>query len=154
MTVRNHESVPQSRHAVVAAGGFAGLVLLVIVFQLALAAGAPWGRLTLGGAFPGQLPRGMRVAAFVQALVLLLFIAIIAARARLMLPRWHAASRYLVWVVIAYTAAGTVLNAITPSTWERVLWLPVVLAMGVCAIVVARNRVADRTCSGRPVDRE
>jgi hypothetical protein len=81
----------------------------------------------------------MRLAALMQALVLALFSAVILVRARLMLPRWHGASRRLVWLVIAYTVVGSVLNAITPSVWERVLWLPVVLALGICAMVVART---------------
>jgi multisubunit Na+/H+ antiporter MnhG subunit len=141
MTARNQyheESEPFNRRAAIAARVFGGLVLLVVAFQLALAAGAPWGHLTMGGAFPGRLPATMRVAAVVQGLVLLLFGAIVAVRARLMLTRWHAASRKLVWVVIAYTVVGTVLNAITPSAWERALWLPVALVLGICAVVVAR----------------
>ena len=28
----------------------------IVVFQLALAAGAPWGAYAMGGAFPGQFP--------------------------------------------------------------------------------------------------
>jgi hypothetical protein len=49
------------------------------------------------------------------------------------------ASRYLAWVVIAYTIIGAVLHVITPSAWERILWLPVVLALGACAIIVVRS---------------
>ena len=56
----------------VAAGIFGLLVLSLIVFQLALAAGVPWGELAMGGRFPGQLPTGMRIAAMVQAVVLFL----------------------------------------------------------------------------------
>ena len=92
----------------------------------------------MGGAVPGRLPTSMRIAAAAQALILLSFGATVATRARMILPRWHAASRKLIWVVVAYTVAGTILNAMTPSYWERVVWLPVVLALGICAIVVAR----------------
>jgi len=38
----------------------------VIAFQIALAAGAPWGAYAMGGAFPGQLPPAMRVTALIQ----------------------------------------------------------------------------------------
>ena len=118
---------------------FGALVLLVAAFQLALAAGAPWGSLAMGGAYPGRFPPPMRVAAVVQAVVLLVFGAIVAARAGLALPRWRAASRKLVWVVVACTAVGAVLNTITPSPLERAIWLPVTLALGICAVVVARG---------------
>ena len=118
---------------------FAGLTLIVVAFQLALAAGVPWGHLTMGGAYPGRLPPGMRVAACFQAVLLLLFALIVAARARLLLPRWRGASRPLVWVVVAYMVVGIGLNAITPSQPERALWLPVTLVLLFSALVVARD---------------
>jgi magnesium-transporting ATPase (P-type) len=133
------ESKPFNRRTAVAAGVFCGLALLVVAFQLALAAGAPWGRLTMGGVYPDQLPQAMRVAAFVQALLLLIFAIIVAMRARLVLPRWHRLSRKLVWLVVAYTIVGAVLNAITPSAGERALWLPVVVVLAICVVVVART---------------
>jgi hypothetical protein len=126
-------------HTAFAAGLFGVLVLLVAAFQFALAAGAPWGNLTMGGTFPGRLPPPLRVAAMVQALVLLLFGVIVAARARLALTRWHAVSRKLIWVVVGYTVLGAVLNAITASPWERALWLPVTLVLGICAAAVTRD---------------
>jgi hypothetical protein len=125
--------------SVFAARLFGLLTLVVVLFQLALAAGAPWGALAMGGAFLGRLPPAMRVAAVAQALLLLLLAAIVAARAGLVLPRWRAASRKLVWGVAAFLLLGAVLNAITPSPWERLLWLPVVLLQLACAVVVARS---------------
>ena len=125
--------------SLIAARVFGALSLVAAAFQLAIAAGAPWGHLTMGGAFPGRLPSPMRLAAIGQALVLLLFAAVVAARARLLFDRWHAVSRTLVWVVVAYTVVGVVLNAITPSPWERALWLPVLLVLCTCAVVTART---------------
>lgn len=142
MTARkeHEESGQLDRRGAIAAGVFAGLAFLVVAFQLALAAGAPWGRFAMGGAFPERLPPTMRVAAFAQALVIFFFGAIVAVRARLIGSWWwHAISRKLVWLVVAYTVAGTVLNAITPSPWERTLWLPVVVILGISAVVVART---------------
>ena len=43
---------------------------LVTAFQVALALGAPWGAYAMGGGFPGRMPRPLRVAAFVQAILL------------------------------------------------------------------------------------
>ena len=42
----------------------------VVGFQVALAAGAPWGEYAIGGRVPGRFPPPMRVAAVVQAVVL------------------------------------------------------------------------------------
>ena len=118
---------------------YLALTIVVVAFQLALATGAPWGELTMGGAVRGPLPPAMRAAAVGSAVLLLAFGAVVAARAELALPRWRHVSRRLVWVVVAYTWIGVVLNAITPSARERMLWLPVALGLAVCAWIVARR---------------
>lgn len=133
-------SHPAGRNAVVAAILYGALTLGVVAFQLALAAGARWGHLAMSGAISGRLPAGMRAAAAVQALVLLLFGLVIATRAGLLLPRWFAASRKLAWVVVSGMVASAALNMVTPSGAERALWLPVTLALLTCALVVARAR--------------
>ena len=126
--------------AALAAKLFLLMTAVVVAFQLALAAGAPWGELTMGGAFPGQLPPRMRAAAIGSALVLAAFAAVVAARAGLAFPRWQRASRRVIWVVVVYSVVGVVLNAATPSPRERLLWLPVTIALMACALVVARTR--------------
>ena len=120
-----------------------GIVTLgVIAFQLALAAGAPWGEFAMGGAYPGQFPPELRVAAVVQAVVLGLLALVVLARAGIALPKWSKTSRWLVWVVVAFSALSLVLNSITPSARERMIWAPVALVMLVCSVIVARSRGA------------
>jgi hypothetical protein len=121
-----------------AAKVFLALTCAVIAFQLALAAGAPWGEITMGGAVRGQLPPRLRATAFGSAALLTGFGAIVAARAQLAFPTWHRTSRWLIWVVVAYSIVGVVLNALTPSPRERALWLPVAIILAVCAVIVAR----------------
>jgi hypothetical protein len=118
---------------------FIALTTVVVAFQLALAAGAPWGELTMGGAFPGRLPLRMRLAAVGSAVLLGGFGLVVAARAGLALPRWRRPAGRLIWVVVAYTVVGVGLNAATPSARERVLWLPVALVLAACALLVARS---------------
>jgi hypothetical protein len=125
--------------ATVAAAVFAALVVIVIAFQLALAAGMPWGTLTWGGRYPGVLPPRMRAVALVSAILLAAFAAIVGARAGLVLPAWQSAARVLVWVVVVYSALGVVANTITPSRRERRLWLPVVGVMLICSLIVATS---------------
>ena len=118
------------------------VTFIVIAFQLALAAGAPWGEFAMGGAYPGQFPPELRVAAVVQAVVLGLLALVVLARAGIALPKWSKTSRWLVWVVVAFSALSLVLNSITPSARERMIWAPVALVMLVCSVIVARSRGA------------
>jgi hypothetical protein len=123
--------------ATVAAHAFAALAVLAAAFHVALAAGAPWGRLTWGGRFPGRLPGSMRGVAVLSAALLVAFALAVAVRAGVLWPSWQPTSRKLVWGVVAYCALGVLANAFTPSRWERIVWLPVVAAMLVCSTIVA-----------------
>jgi hypothetical protein len=116
---------------------FSTLTMLAVGFQLAVAAGLPWGALTWGGRFPGRLPISMRAVAVISALLLSAFALVVAVRAGILWPRWDPASRVLVWVVVGYCALGVVANTATPSKSERQLWLPVVLLMLASSLLVA-----------------
>ena len=119
-------------YAVVSAG--------VIAFQIALALGFPWGAYAMGGAFPGQFPPELRVAAVVQAVILAGLALVVLARAGVTLPKWSRTSRWLIWVVVAFSAVSLVLNTITPSVGERAIWVPVALVMLICSVIVAVSK--------------
>jgi cell shape-determining protein MreD len=120
-----------------------GIVSLrVIAFQIALAAGVPWGEYAMGGAFPGQFPPELRVAAVVQAVILALLALVVLARAGVALTNWSRTSRWAIWVVVVFSAISLVLNTITPSPRERAIWMPVALIMLICSITVAVNSEA------------
>jgi hypothetical protein len=121
----------------VAAKLFASLVAFVVAFQLALALGAPWGQFAMGGAFPGRLPAALRIAALVQIGVLAATAAIILSRAGLAAPRLRPASRWLAWIVAGLTGVAAVLNLVTPSAGERLVWAPVALTLFATALRVA-----------------
>ena len=116
----------------------------VVAFQIALAAGAPWGSYAMGGAFPGSFPPALRIAAIVQAALLVGLATVVLARAALILPRWFSASRWLVWVVVAFAALSLVLNIITPSAGERAIWAPVAFLLLISSIAVALIKPLDR----------
>ena len=111
--------------------------LAVVAFQVALAAGAPWGAYAMGGAFPGQFPPPLRVAALVQAALLVGLAAIVLARAGLIRPRWARASRWLIWFVVAFAVVSSTLNLITPSAGERAIWAPVAFLLLISSVAVA-----------------
>jgi hypothetical protein len=116
---------------------FAIVTAFVVVFQLALALGAPWGAYAMGGAFPGRLPPVVRFSALVQGVVLCAFAAVVLARAGAAFPRFAQVSRWLIWVVVAFSGVSLILNCITPSTGERFFWAPVAFVLSTASLLVA-----------------
>ena len=102
--------------------GRAGGTLLagVALFQVGLAAGAPWGAAAWGGTRPGRLPPGMRAASATSA-VLLGSVAAVAAVPGLVDPSTR--TRILRGAAL-YLAIGVPLNAASRSPVERV-WAPI-----------------------------
>ena len=123
--------------ASVAAIVFAAVTSAVVGFQLALALGAPWGAYAMGGRFPGTYPPLMRVAAVVQAVLLVLTSLVVLSRAGVVFPQWAGVSTWAVWVVVAVSAVALVLNTMTPSRDERRIWAPAAGVMLFCSLAVA-----------------
>lgn len=121
----------------------AGLTL----FQLALAAGAPWGEFAMGGASPGQFPPTLRAAAVIQAVLIMGMVTVVLARAGIFFTGWVRRARWLIWVVVGYGVIGLILNLITPSAGERALWAPVALVMLVSSVIVARGTATPASTS-------
>ena len=133
-----------------AARVYSTAAFVVVVFQLALAAGAPWGEYAMGGAFPGRFPTPLRLAALVQAALIAGTATVVAARAGLVLPGLSDASRWLVWFVVALAATSLVLNLLTPSAGERAIWAPVaLLLLASSAVVAIAGWWEDKRSSGR-----
>lgn len=124
----------------IAARVFAALIGGIILFQLALALGAPWGELAWGGAYTGALPTTMRLASLASVVLLLALGAVVLIRAGLVGSRWKPVTSKLVWFVVVYCGLGAIANAMTPSVWERVIWVPVTLVLLACSLIVARSR--------------
>jgi hypothetical protein len=116
-------------HAALSAG--------VVAFQVGLGAGAPWGAYAMGGMFPGQFPTALRIAALGQAALIAVMAAVVMSRAGLALAGWSRASRWLVWIVVAFSTVSLVLNLLTPSAGERAIWAPVALLLLASSAVVA-----------------
>jgi len=116
---------------------FAVVALGVVVFQIALALGAPRGGFAMGGAFPGRFPPPLRVAAFVQAVVVAALAIIVLSAAGVVAPDLTVRLPWLAWVPVAFSALALVLNAISRSAGERRLWVPVTLVMLISSLVVA-----------------
>jgi len=123
--------------AAAAAWVFAALIGVLLLFQLGLAAGMPWGAVAMGGRFPGRFPPAMRIAALVQILIYGVMAAVVFARAGVALPEAAGVARMAIWAVVALMAVALVMNLITPSRWERRIWAPVALVLLLASVRVA-----------------
>ncbi len=106
---------------------------LPLALQLGLFLGASWGRLTLGGRWPGALPLSVRPLAALAALLLVWLIAVVLDYANLIaleLPGW------MIWPALALTLLTTLANLATPSLPERRLWGPVTVVMSLSLLLL------------------
>jgi hypothetical protein len=121
----------------IAARIYALLAGVVILFQLALIFGAPWGHLTQGGFHPGVLPLQQRLMAS-ASVVLMAGMAFVVLSHSGVLARqpWTKAAT---WGVLVMSVLGVVMNLATPSAPERMIWAPVTVVMLACAVRVFRG---------------
>ena len=111
---------------------YALIIALVVLFQLCLIFGAPWGQITQGGRYEGSLPVTRRVAAFSSVPILICMGASITSAAGLS-PYWEGWTGY---AAIVMQTLSTTLNWITPSQKERLLWGPITSIMFLLAAYV------------------
>ncbi len=138
-----------SRHTLARRSAIAAAALFGVLasFQVALASGLPWGEAAWGGAH-AELGVELRVASGVQAVLATGFALIVLRRAghQVWAPlpsRWlPIATR----ILAGYMALGTLINAVSRSSIERVIWTPVALSLAIlCGIVAVWSpRVATR----------
>ncbi len=111
----------------------------VALFQVAAALGAPVGAYTQGGRRPGVLSRGGRVAAGISVVLLVLMSASFLATAGYgPLIDFDIGVRNALWMFTSgYSAVGAVLNLLTRSRKERMVFGPTSLVL--LALVVSIN---------------
>jgi hypothetical protein len=137
-------SVPQPAAAAMFPGVTAAaylvvaLLLVLGVFQAALALGAPVGQAAWGGRHVGRLPDGLRAASGVNALFIYpVMVVYVLASARVVdahgLP---GAGAIAMWVLVGYFSLGTLANLVSRSRIERI-WSPVSLTLAVCCTLIA-----------------
>lgn len=116
------------------------VVALVAVglFQIGLALGAPMGEYAFGGQNPGRLPLPYRVASGISVLVYLgiagHYLAQIGVFEPLLAPSLNGVVN---WVLVGFNTLGLIMNSISRSAKERKMWVPVLLLMLVCSVVIA-----------------
>jgi hypothetical protein len=120
--------------AILAAVGF----IAIAIFQAALALGAPFGAAAWGGTHPGRLPTRLRVASAFACVVWLFAALVVLERGGAdvdVLPA--AVARWGTWALVLLLPVGAVLNLASRSRFERFVWGPVALVLGVLSLMVA-----------------
>ena len=110
---------------------------IIILFQLGLTLGMPWGEASMGGKFPGKYPPKMRIVSLINSLILIFIAVIVLVRADILLPQYKSISNIAIYFVVGFSAIATILNIITRSKIERKLWAPVATLLLITSIIVA-----------------
>lgn len=106
-----------------------GILYAVILFQLALVAGAPWGEYTQGGQDTGTLSIGGRIIAMFSAGVLFMMGSALLALIRK--GPFKDMRREIIhkfaFITVAYSGIGVIMNFASKSDGERMVWGPITL---------------------------
>ena len=124
-----------------AAGLAAGLFGAIAAFQVALAAGAPWGEIAWGGANQGQLPTNLRLGSAAAAVVLLFGAAVVLAQGGVV--SWSPLPENLLgpatWALAGLMVLNTAGNMASESRFETFVFGPITLVLAVLCIIVVRS---------------
>lgn len=131
---------------------FVAVLAVLVLFQLALAFGAPWGRLAWGGQHPGVLPAGYRIASGFSLLVYGFIAAVALDRAGVLDLFPEGFSRAGIWVVFGYLVLGVAMNLLSRSRQERYAMTPVALVLAILALLIALGPAPEKTFAGMVLD--
>ena len=121
------------------AGGIAVLLLaVVIVFQLALALGAPFGKAAWGGQHEKVLPTRLRIASAAVAFLIypLIVVAVLGFAGLIEVGFLPENGGRLMWVLAGVFTLGGIANLVSRSKVER-FWALVSVSIAICCAVIA-----------------
>lgn len=119
-----------------AAVAFTAVMVALAVFQLALMAGAPIGHFAWGGQ-DRVLPRGKRIGSVISLVLYALFSLVVLQRAGLVEVLPGVVVDVGIWVIVAYSALGILMNGISRSKHERYTMVPVCVVLTALSLVIA-----------------
>lgn len=114
---------------------YLSLYLFVILFQIGLLIGQPWGEYTMGGYNKGILPVKLRIAPFISILILIFFIIFTIDKTQIFGFSFNFPI-YLKWLIIGFNILAFIANSITKSKKERMLWQPITLLILILSIYI------------------
>jgi len=110
---------------------------ILSIFQVALALGAPWGEMAMGGKSPGRFSLKMRLAALFQLILIILSLLIVLVRAKLLYTEYFELSHSVIWFVVGIFSISLVLNIATSSKKERLFGAPIAAILAISSFYVA-----------------
>lgn len=114
----------------------AGMLWILVLFQIALALGAPWGEAAWGGRYKNKLPTNLRVASLLSAVSLLFMSVVVLSVAGGVELYPELFTTAIIWVMAVYFAIGVVMNALSRSKVERI-WAPYSAILSIlCFLIV------------------
>jgi len=116
---------------------FTILTSVLILFQLGLAIGMPWGEYAMGGYYPGRFSWKLRLLAIIQGILLTIFAFIVLDKANLLRLEYFSIPSIAIWFVVAFSILTSILNFITKSIKEKKLWFPVSILLLITSLIVA-----------------
>lgn len=114
------------------------VLLLTTLFQIALIAGAPLGEYAFGGRHKGTLPRNLRIGSVISSSLYLgiagHFLAQIGLLPQILEPHLNSLAN---WSIVGIFSLALIMNTITPSKKERLVWAPVALVLLATSVIIA-----------------
>ena len=116
------------------------VLLLVTCFQIALISGAPWGEYAFGGQNKGVLPRNLRIGSVITSFLYLgiagHYLAQVGIFPKMLSPELNQVAN---WAIVGLNTLALIMNTITPSKKERMIWAPVALVLLATSMAIALN---------------
>jgi hypothetical protein len=114
-------------------------LLALAILQALVASGQPFGRLVWGGAHE-VLPPKLRIGSVISIVLYALFALVLIDRSGLASVFGGGAFGVVAaWVLFGYFILGIFMNAISRSTLERKVMVPVTVILAVCTLFIALN---------------
>lgn len=113
------------------------LLFLLIIFQLLLVIGLPFGRFAYGGKYE-KLPKNLRIMSLIAMGIFIFGILIVLERATLLtIFNNEILTTIVVWVFAVYLTLNTLMNVASKSKWEKRIMTPISLIIAVCCYILA-----------------
>lgn len=116
------------------------IFLVMFLFQLSLAFGAPFGKLAWGGVY-NVLPASLRFGSFISAIIFLFGIMIVSEKALFYsLFYYPILADIFIWLFVVLFGLSTIGNLFSKSKYERLVMTPIAfLSFCFCLIIAIGN---------------